>query len=40
MVGFPENSSLAELTARLHESGKIASAACNGPCGLLEVKLS
>ena len=40
MFDFPKSASLAELTARFYESGKIVSAACHGPCGLLEVKLS
>ena len=37
---FPESVALAELTSRFYESGKIVSAVCHGPAGLLEVKLS
>ncbi|MDQ6703350.1 MAG: type 1 glutamine amidotransferase domain-containing protein [Pseudomonadota bacterium] len=40
MFDFPKSASLAELTAKFYESGKIVSAVCHGPCGLLEVKLS
>ncbi len=40
MFDFPKSVPLAKLTARFYESGKIISAACHGPCGLLEVKLS
>jgi putative intracellular protease/amidase len=40
MFDFPKSASLAELTARFYESGKVVSAACHGPCGLLEVKLN
>ncbi len=40
MFDFPKSASLAELTAGFYEAGKIVSAACHGPCGLLEVKLS
>lgn len=39
MFDFPTSTSLAELTAKFYESGKIVSAVCHGPCGLLEVKL-
>jgi putative intracellular protease/amidase len=37
---FPKSEALAELTARFYESGKIVSAVCHGPAGLLEVKLA
>ena len=40
MFDFPNSAPLAELTARLYESGKVVSAVCHGPCGLLEVRLS
>ena len=37
---FPRSVALADLTAKLYEAGKIVSAVCHGPAGLLEVKLS
>lgn len=37
---FPKSEPLAKLTARLFEAGKVVSAVCHGPAGLLEVKLS
>jgi putative intracellular protease/amidase len=37
---FPKSAALAEVTARLFEAGKVVSAVCHGPAGLLEVKLS
>jgi putative intracellular protease/amidase len=37
---FPRSAALAGLTAGFHESGKVVSAVCHGPAGLLEVKLS
>lgn len=37
---FPRSEALAKLTAEFYESGKIVSAVCHGPAGLLEVKLS
>jgi putative intracellular protease/amidase len=37
---FPRSEALANLTAKFYESGKIVSAVCHGPAGLLEVKLS
>ena len=40
MFDFPQSRPLAELTAKFYESGKIVSAVCHGPCGLLEVNLS
>ena len=36
---FPRSAELAKLTAEFFESGKIVSAVCHGPAGLLEVKL-
>jgi putative intracellular protease/amidase len=36
---FPKSAALAELTAKFFESGKVVSAVCHGPAGLLEVKL-
>lgn len=40
MFDFPKSAELAELTAKFYESGKIVSAVCHGPAGLLKVKLS
>lgn len=40
MFDFPQSTALAKLTARFYESGKVVSAVCHGPCGLLNVKLS
>jgi putative intracellular protease/amidase len=37
---FANSQPLADLTARCYESGKIVSAVCHGPAGLLEVRLS
>lgn len=37
---FPKSPDLARVTAALFEAGKIVSAVCHGPAGLLEVKLS
>lgn len=37
---FPASRELAELTARFYESGRVVSAVCHGPAGLLEVKTS
>lgn len=39
MFDFPNSAALAELTTRFHDSGKIVSAVCHGPCGLLGVRL-
>lgn len=36
---FPRSAALAELTARFYETGKVVSAVCHGPAGLLEVRL-
>lgn len=40
MFDFPTSTSLTELTAKFYEAGKIVSAVCHGPCGLLEARLS
>lgn len=40
MFDFPDNEALAEITAQFYEAGKIVSAVCHGPCGLLNVKLA
>ncbi len=37
---FHRSAPLAKLTASLFEAGKVVSAVCHGPAGLLEVKLS
>lgn len=37
---FPASRDLADLIARFYESGKIVSAVCHGPAGLLNVTLS
>jgi putative intracellular protease/amidase len=37
---FPRSEALAKLTATMFESGKVVSAVCHGPAGLLEVRLS
>lgn len=37
---FPKCDALATLTAKMFEAGKVVSAVCHGPAGLLEVKLS
>lgn len=37
---FPKSEALAKLTATMFEAGKVVSAVCHGPAGLLEVKLS
>ncbi|HJT51875.1 MAG TPA: type 1 glutamine amidotransferase domain-containing protein, partial [Nitrosospira sp.] len=39
LFDFPKSDALAKLIAEFYESGKIISAICHGPCGLLEVKL-
>jgi putative intracellular protease/amidase len=39
MFDFPQNRELATLTAGFYKSGKVVSAVCHGPCGLLDVKL-
>ncbi|QUH01850.1 type 1 glutamine amidotransferase domain-containing protein [Saccharopolyspora erythraea] len=40
MYDFPQSDRLAELIREFHESGKVVSAVCHGPCGLLSAKLS
>src|SRR5699024_10307922 len=40
MFDFPESGALADLAAQFYEAGKVVSAVCHGPAGLLEVKLS
>ncbi|MFI0468959.1 type 1 glutamine amidotransferase domain-containing protein [Saccharopolyspora sp. 5N102] len=40
MYDFPRSDRLAELIREFHESGKVVSAVCHGPCGLLGAKLS
>lgn len=40
MFDFPDSKDLAELTTEFYEAGKVVSAVCHGPCGLLNVKLS
>lgn len=40
MFDFAQSESLAELIRKFSESGKVVSAVCHGPCGLLNVKLS
>lgn len=40
MFDFAESERLAELLREFHESGKIVSAVCHGPAGLLGAKLS
>lgn len=40
MFDYPENKKLASLIAEFYESGKIVSAVCHGPAGLLDVTLS
>lgn len=37
---FPKSEALAKVTAAFYELGKIVSAVCHGPAGLLEVRLS
>lgn len=37
---FPVSRDLAALIARFHEAGKVVSAVCHGPAGLLNVNLS
>lgn len=35
-----KNPTLAQLTAAFYDAGKVVSAVCHGPCGLLDVKLN
>src|SRR6185503_9506410 len=37
---FPNSADLARVTAAMYEAGKVVSAVCHGPAGLLEVELS
>lgn len=37
---FPRSAELAQLIARFYESGRIVSAVCHGPAGLLEARLA
>lgn len=39
MFDFPTSRGLADLIARFHGAGKVVSAVCHGPSGLLEAKL-
>ncbi|QSE84554.1 type 1 glutamine amidotransferase domain-containing protein [Rhodococcus koreensis] len=39
MFDFPQSRTLAELIAQFYEAGKIVSAVCHGPTGLLNVKV-
>ena len=39
MFDFTDCAPLADLVAEFYESGKIVSAVCHGPCGLLDVRL-
>jgi putative intracellular protease/amidase len=39
MFDFPDNTALAALTAEFFGAGKVVSAVCHGPAGLLNVKL-
>lgn len=39
MFDFPQSPALETLVAQFHETGRIVSAVCHGPCGLLEVTL-
>ncbi|GAA3123977.1 type 1 glutamine amidotransferase domain-containing protein [Streptosporangium carneum] len=40
MFDFPRSDPLESLIARFYESGRVVSAVCHGPCGLLNVTLS
>src|SRR5699024_7231079 len=40
MFDFADNVPLAELIKDFHEAGKVVSAVCHGPCGLLGVRLA
>ncbi|MEV7007937.1 type 1 glutamine amidotransferase domain-containing protein [Streptosporangium sp. NPDC051022] len=39
MFDFPRSEDLESLIARFYESGRVVSAVCHGPCGLLNVTL-
>lgn len=40
MFDFPRSAELAALVARFHDTGRLVSAVCHGPCGLLAVTLA
>lgn len=40
MWDFPDDKRLAEIAARIYETGGIVSAVCHGPAGLVNIKLS
>jgi intracellular protease/amidase len=40
MFDFPQDASLANLSARVYENGGIVAAVCHGPAGLVNIKLS
>ena len=40
MWDFPDNKGLAEIAAKIYESGGYVSAVCHGPAGLLNIKLN
>ena len=40
MFDFPDSKALQDLIAKFYETGKVVSAVCHGPGGLLNVKLS
>ncbi|MEH0638396.1 type 1 glutamine amidotransferase domain-containing protein [Streptomyces bottropensis] len=40
MFDFHQSQALETLIARFHETGRVVSAVCHGPCGLLDVTLS
>ncbi|WP_436738042.1 type 1 glutamine amidotransferase domain-containing protein [Streptomyces sp. BBFR102] len=40
LFDFPRSKALGELIAAFHDGGRIVSAVCHGPCGLLEVTLA
>ena len=39
MFDYPDNERLIELIARFYDNGRVVSAVCHGPSGLLNVKL-
>ncbi|MEU3389326.1 type 1 glutamine amidotransferase domain-containing protein [Streptomyces albidoflavus] len=40
MFDFPRSKALGELVAAFHDGGRVVSAVCHGPCGLLETTLA
>ncbi|MFB8414584.1 type 1 glutamine amidotransferase domain-containing protein [Streptomyces albidoflavus] len=40
MFDFPRSKALGELIAAFHDQGRVVSAVCHGPCGLLETTLA